>query len=149
MSRKGVLAAAIAVMAAACTGNSSTSPSSTTPVVTGLTSDLLTGRLSPGGTNIQSFAVAQDGIVHVTLAAITPASATAPLLAPALNVTINVAAGTLNADSTCTVVGALILAPALTSQLAVPLPKGNGCVQLSDIGNLTADVNVTVRVDHP
>jgi hypothetical protein len=142
MRLRRILWALLAV--SAC--SSSTSPS-TTP--TSSITDIFSGTLSPGSFSIQTITMGQTGTAHVTLAALTPVGS-GPLMAPALSVPVNVGVGTPNADaSACALVGALDLTPALTSQLAVPLDQGSGCVMLSDTGSLTTTVTYTILVEHP
>jgi len=144
MRLTAAIAAILCAVAVSACGSSSSPTIPSTPTVTN--TEVLSGSVAPGGTTIVTFVVSANGTASLTLLAL--ASGGGPLFAPALTTPINVAIGTLNSDSTCTPVAQAALTSQLTPQLNAALVMGNGCVQVTDLGNLTTTATFTVRVVH-
>jgi hypothetical protein len=133
---------ALALAAAACGGDSSTT-APTTPA--GPSSELFEGKLqSRGDSTFFSFTVATAGNVSVTLASVmtttTPGTST--------NLPLGIGLGSPLATD-CTLTSQTTTGPGLTPQLT-----GNSfspaiyCVRVFDVGNLTVPVNFAVRITH-
>jgi len=122
-------------------GNDSSTP--TTPSTsTAPTTEVFTGSLDVKGSSFYSFSVLSTGTVSVMLASITLGS---PSAAAAIPVSLGVG---VPAGLGCGVTTAVTVAPALTSQIANSLTAGIYCVNIADIGNLTAPVNFAIRIVH-
>jgi hypothetical protein len=134
---------ALAVMAAACSGDSSTP---TTPTTTSLpTSELFEGKLQSRGDSIFfSFTVNVAGNVNVTLASV----ATSSTPGSSVNLPLGIGLGSPLATD-CNVTTQTTAGPALTPQLV-----GNNfspaiyCVRVFDVGNLSVPIDFAVRITH-
>jgi hypothetical protein len=134
---------ALALAAAACGGDDSSTTAPTTPA--GPSSELFEGKLqSRGDSTFFSFTVATAGNVSVTLASVmtttTPGTST--------NLPLGIGLGSPLATD-CTLTSQTTTGPGLTPQLT-----GNSfspaiyCVRIFDVGNLTVPVNFAVRITH-
>ena len=111
--------------------NSSTAP-------TGIV-EKFTGSLKQTGSVIFSFNTSQAGVVDVTLATMTPASAA----------TVGLGIGTTSTSDPCAIThAASAVVAGSTPQLSVNEKPGPYCVKVSDTTNLTQTVTVTVTVSH-
>jgi hypothetical protein len=139
MSRSMLLALALVSLAAACS-NSAATPA---PSTTGPTTELFSGSLSTQGSSFYSFNATQAGTVSLMLASVTPdgGRSTSPVI---LGLAFGIPMGT-----GCTHDQSLATAAALTSQLSTSTTTGVHCVDVYDVGNLTAPVSFTVRIVHP
>jgi hypothetical protein len=138
-----VSAAALAFLAAtiaAC--NTGSSGSGLVPVVPPLTTTTYTGTVQVSGNFTTTFVVNGQSELDITLTAAgppstivmglgvgQPAAPGSPMCIPFASGTTNTAAGT-------------------TAQLSGQVPAGTYCVEVYDVGNQTAPVNVTVTVSH-
>ena len=126
------------LLTAACGNGGST----TAPTATGPSTEIYSGTLPVLGSGFFSFTVGTAGPVAITLASLT---ATAP--GPALNSVMSLGVGSpLGTD--CSVTSSVVAAPALTAQLVNSLTPAIYCTRISDLGNLTAPVNFTIRIVH-
>ena len=143
MKSSVVPAVFFALLAAACSGgSSSTSPLATAPTATP-TTESFDGAVDVGGTDFHPFTVTlSGGQVNVTLAAATP---------PA-TIYMGVAVGSYDSTAnTCTrLSGANVVTQAgSVAQLSGTLTNAGGyCVQVYDAGNQLQPVTYTVTVTH-
>jgi hypothetical protein len=115
--------------------NSTTSPTVAPPSVT----DTFPGTLQVGGTNTHTFSVAQVGTLNATLTAVGP---------PA-TVFVGFAVGTFS-GGVCSLAATINTQASTTPQLSGTASiVGTWCVQVYDIGNLSAPANYTITVAHP
>jgi len=136
MKRRVCLVILFGVFAAACGGNTPTTPSTTTPTTT---VGFFGGTLSAMGSVPNTFVVSTAGAVEVTLLTLTTAAgdvASGP---------VALAVGTFT-GSTCTPTTTVNATPALKAQLATSLATGTFCVNVADVGNVTDDLSFTLRV---
>lgn len=140
-----VAALMLALTAAGCHSNSTTSttttPTAPTPTVP-LVTETFKGTVPVGGSDFHTFTVSQTGEVDVTLTAAGPPST----IAESLGV------GTLSDPTTCTPAAGSTLTTQAGSmpQLAgSSVAAGTLCIQVSDAGNQTAPITYTVVVAHP
>ena len=140
MKRCVFLAIVMAVSAAACGGNTPTTPSNTTPTPT---SDFFAGTLSAMGSVPNTFVVSTAGAVEVTLLTLTTGAGSVS------NVPIALAVGTFT-GAVCTPTTTVSATAALKAQLTTSLAAGTFCVNVADPGGVTADLSFTLRVtQHP
>jgi hypothetical protein len=142
MMKAAVLALFVAALAAAgCGGGSSPATTTTAPSANSL--ETFSGILAPGGSIFYSFAASTAGTANVTLASLTSSST------PAASTTA-VGLGLGNPVGTgCTLLTTMNVKPALTAQLTSPVAVDVYCVQIQDVGNLTAPLDFTIRISHP
>ena len=101
-----------------------------------------TGSLAVGGSRFYSFRVTQGGWITATLASVTSASGAA--VPTALGLGVGTPQGT-----GCALLSQVTTAARLTTQLSSILSPGIHCIQVADVGNLTADVGFSVRFTFP
>jgi hypothetical protein len=133
----------LALTNAACGGQTTTSPSSssTTTTASPTATEPFTGTLPVGGSRFYSFVVAQNGTVNVTLISISG-------LNVASTVTLGLAIGT--PSGTVCSGGTVTSATAGTDpQVTGTYAPGRYCVNVSDVGNLTAPADFSVTIAHP
>jgi hypothetical protein len=141
----GALLIVLALMAGACSKNTTTSPSSaTTTASTPTVRERFTSTLPVGGSVFFSFSIATAGTVVATLESIGGAG-----VPPSVIVNLGLGAPY---QTTCSaspaqvqVTGDAGLSAVVTSS---PQP-GAQCVVVSDVGNLFAPATFTVVIDHP
>ena len=135
-------ALALALLSAACSNNTATTPAATTPsATTGPATETLTGTIGPNGTAIRTFTASTSGTVFVTFASTTPASA----IVLGLGVGIHGATG---AD--CNFAQTVNTSPGGTPQLTVSVDAGTYCAGVYDLGNVGRNgITVSVTVTHP
>lgn len=130
-------AALLAIAMAACSGDSSSTPTSPT---TAVTTENFTGTVPVGGMDWHPFTVAlSNGQVNITLTAAGPPAT----LYEGLGI------GTVS-GSTCTLIaGGYVVTPAgSTAQLSGVTNAGSYCVEVYDAGNETTDLTYAVTVNH-
>jgi hypothetical protein len=144
--KKLAAAALVAALPAlsACGGSDSTPASTTAPtVVTGPSTELFEGTITPAGSAFYSFTVTTTGLADVMLASVT--SSASP--GTSSTVVLGLALGTpLGTD--CTITNSLPASAGLTSQLVNSLSPGIYCARVYDIGNLRSTVNFAIRIVH-
>ena len=138
MKRLVLAAAALAALATACGGSTSSSPVASTPAT--LTTETFMGIVQPAGTNVHNFNVTTPGTVNVTMTAAGP---------PA---TITMGLGLGNPDSsgnciyiTTTQATASTTTPQITGTLTA---SGAYCVAIGDVGNAAGPISYTITVSH-
>ena len=129
---------ALALMAAACGGNSSTTAPSTAAPTAG--TDTVTGQMAPGGVTFHRFTASATGTVNVTLMATDPASTLVGL-------GIGIPG---NNTGVCDVTKTITTRPGTTAQLSAAVEAGLYCAGTFDAGGLSSrGVLVTYSVAHP
>jgi hypothetical protein len=106
------------------------------------TTEVYVGTMAPGGSGFYSFRVVNPGSVSMTLASLTASSGSPVAAAMQLGMGVPVGVG-------CAVTTSVTAAPGLRTQLTSQAGANIHCVQLSDLGNLTAPVAFGVRIVHP
>jgi hypothetical protein len=128
-----VLLALVSVScAAACEGDTSTSPT----VTGGELLQVFTGTVPVRGSTFNS-------TVELLLASVTADGSRA-----ALTTAMGLGSGTPNGGD-CEITTSVTTSPGLTAQLRTAMGPGIYCVRVFDVGNLTAAVNATIRVYLP
>jgi len=122
----------LALLAAGCADNGSTSTAPSTHTV-----QTFTGTLQPLATDVYPFSTTISGEITVTLTNAGPPDA----------VSLGVGIGTPN-GSACTLIKAQAVQPANIAQITGSADPGSYCVSVYDLGTLTAPVNYTVVVSH-
>jgi hypothetical protein len=135
MRRLALVLALVGPPVVACTGNGSTSPSTTPPAQV---NDTFSGALNQNGALSFTFAVAAAGTLTATLTAV--GSDSPPKIGLSL--------GTWNGSS-CSVVIANDNATVGTAMQGQASAAGVLCVRLYDVGNIVTPVTVEVQVMHP
>jgi hypothetical protein len=130
---------AVALVAVGTIGCGSDSTSPSTPSAT-RTTETFSGTVQIGGSDFHSFRVSATGPTDVTLMSAGP---------PATTV-VGLALGTAS-ESGCAPLpgGSVNTAAGSVAQLGGLTSAGTLCVQVRDIGNLTAPITYTVSVAHP
>ena len=101
---------------------------------------MFSGTLAQRSASFYTFTVVQAGIVSVTLTSLGGSSA----VAVALGI------GAPNGTSSCAITSSNPTAIAgTTPQISVTELPGSYCVQISDVGNLTAPATFSITVVHP
>ncbi len=135
-----LLVCLVSLAGAACADSAPPTTPSTEPTTT---TEVYVGTLSPGGSGFYSFRVLSPGSVSVTLASLTNAGTGATLTSP-----MQIGLG-VPAEENCAVAASVTAGPSLTAQITRPLSANIHCVQLVDLGNLTAPAAFGVRIVHP
>jgi hypothetical protein len=130
----------VAMASAACGNNSQsvTAPSATT--LTSASGETFSGSLLVQGSSFYSFTVTTAGTVSVTLASLVD-NTTGPASTAVVRVGVGVPVGT-----GCSISQSVDTAAGLTTQLTAPVNVDTYCVQISDIGALTAPVQFSIRI---
>ncbi|HEY6212333.1 MAG TPA: hypothetical protein VIW45_08610 [Vicinamibacterales bacterium] len=137
MMRGTVLVAALALVAAGCTNNNSTTP--TTPSIP-TTTDTKSGTVQVKGSDFQTFTVTTTGQVDVTLTA----------AGPPATIVMGLGVGQSGPGSCGLLPGASTQTAAGSSpQVSGIMTPATYCVMVYDVGNMTAPINYTVTVTHP
>jgi hypothetical protein len=143
MMKAALLALFVAAVAAAGCGGGDSSPATTTTAPSGNSIETFSGILVPGGSAFYSFSVSTAGTANLTLASLTSSST------PAASTTV-VGLGLGNPVGTgCSLLTTMNVTPALTAQLTSPVAVDVYCVQIQDVGHLTAPLDFTIRISHP
>jgi hypothetical protein len=128
------IALGLAVLGAGCglfNGNSSTSPSSTTPT------EIFTGTLLAQGQSLYTFTVTATGTVGVDLTSIGPSS-----------VPVGLGLGTPS-GTTCLLASSNPTATAgSTAQITVTENPGMYCVEIYDTGKVTGSATFSITISH-
>jgi hypothetical protein len=131
-----LLFVAVAVALAFWACNNTIPTTSTTPAPT--TTETFQGTLNPNGARTFSFSTQAAGTITTTLTSVSPDSTT----------TIGMALGTWN-GAACQVILANDNAVQSTVLTGASTGAGSLCVRVYDVGNLTANEDFTVTVEHP
>jgi len=98
------------------------------------------GTLAPRSASFYTFTITQAGTVSVTLTSLSGSS----------TVAVALGIGTPNGTSSCTTTSSNPTAIAgTTAQISVTEPPGLYCVQIADVGNLTAPATFSITILHP
>lgn len=128
-------------MSAACGGSSTTTSPSTTAPAASVTTEVFTGTVPVGGSDVHNFSIAlSNGQINVILTA----------AGPPATISMGLGVGSPSTDGSCTLFsGAAIITPAgALAQLSGTAQAGAYCVGVYDVGNQTADVTYSVTVTH-
>ena len=128
-------------MTSACSGGSTTTSPSTATAAATVTTDVFTGTVPVGGSDIHNFTVTlSNGQINVILTAAGPPS----------TIFMGLGVGTPNTDGSCSLfTGAAVTTQAGTqAQLSGTAQAGSYCVGLYDVGNQTADIRYSVTITH-
>lgn len=129
------------VMSSACSGGGSTttSPTTTTPAAA-VTTDVFTGTVPVGGSDVHNFTVAlSNGQINVILTAAGPPS----------TIFMGLGVGTPSNGACSLFSGAAVTTQAGTlAQISGTAQAGSYCVGVYDVGNQTADITYSVTVSH-
>ena len=98
------------------------------------------GNVVPQGSSFYSFTVTTAGTVSVSLS-----SLMANTIGPASTAVVRLGLG-VPLGTGCSVTSSVDTAAGLTTQLTVPVNPDVYCVNIADIGNLTAPMNFTIRI---
>jgi hypothetical protein len=136
------IAIVFALAMAACGGDSTPTPASTT---TGPTTELFEGQLtSRGASQFFSFTVSTAGDVNLTLASVTTAATPGTSLNLPLGLGLGMPVGT-----DCNLTQQTTTGPGLVPQVTGSnVSAATYCVKVFDVGNLTVPVNFAVRITH-
>ena len=136
------LLAFMAVMAAGCGDNSTTTTPTTTSELRG--NETFGATLNPGQSQFYSFTTISPGTTEITLISIRPTGSMSTTLSPVVGLGL----GTPQATD-CALSSATNTTPGLKAQVSVATNISTYCVKIADIGNLTGAVDYTIRVLHP
>ena len=117
---------------------------SPTPTAAARSTETYGGTIGRGGSQFYSFTVLASGATDVTLLSLRPPGVATTTYNFQVGLGLGVPAGTDCALSTTT-----NAAPALTAQLTATTNPNTYCVKIADLGNLTANVDYTIRILHP
>ncbi len=138
----------LALVVAACNGNTVTSPTETDTTTTTTTTvaepsitEEFNDVLRVGSSNLYSFTVTAYGTVNVTLTSVGGA------FVPA-TVQVSLGLGT-PAGTDCAVTTSLTVSASETAQFTGVLESGIYCVRIADIGNLYAPATFAITIAHP
>jgi len=98
------------------------------------------GSMVPQGSTFYSFPVTTAGTVSVSLSSLM-ANTSGPASSDVMRLGLGVPLGT-----GCSVTSSVDTTPGLTAQLTVQVNPDVYCVNIADVGNLTAPVNFTIRI---
>jgi hypothetical protein len=130
-------------MMALATGGCGNNASVTTPsTATSTSSDSFAGALPLQGSSFYSFTVTTAETVSITLVSLTPnttGAASPAVMRVGLGLPIGIG---------CAINNSVDTAPGLTTQLSAAVTPETYCVQISDVGNLTAPANFLIRIAH-
>jgi hypothetical protein len=122
---------------AACTARDSTTPAEPSgPLVT----ETFTGTISAQGSAFHVFELTRVSTVYIVLTSAGPPS----------NISMGLAVGTPSGTPTnaCTVLSSVTTAAGTTAQLSGTADPGQYCVQIYDVGNVSAPVAYRIAVVH-
>ena len=135
MSRLRFLAVVLALGAAACGNDTTTTPTPTTPATV---TDTFAGTLSSNGAASYAFTTASSGLITATIAT----------LAPDTTVVVGLALGTWNGNA-CQVVLSKDQATMLSYVQGQASQANTFCVRIYDVGSLSAPASYELQVNHP
>ena len=130
-----------AALAASCGDDTPTTPSTTSDV---RSNETFSATLSPGQSQFYSFTTVSAGTTDVTLVSLRPVGNPTATL----NAVVGLGLGTPQMTD-CALSSATTTAPSLKTQVSVATNVSTYCVKISDVGNLSAAVDYTIRVMHP
>lgn len=131
----------LALTAAACGGNTTTSPAPTI-VAPATATETFAGTLAVGGFRFYSFLVPLNGTVNVTLVSVEGTNVVPTVM-------LGLAIGTPSGTGCATSSSVNAQAGVSTPQITLTESPGRYCAVVHDIGNLTAPAIFTVTIDHP
>jgi hypothetical protein len=131
----------LALTAATCGGNSTTSPSPATTIASPTVTETFAGTLPVSGARFYSFVVSENGTVNVTLVSVSGTDV-------ASTVTLGLAIGTPSGTG-CSGGTVTNAAPGTDPQVTGTYSPGRYCVNVSDAGNLAAPAAFAVTIAHP
>jgi hypothetical protein len=135
------LAALLAASAVTACGSTISTPSPSSLAALTDTTMLYADKLAAGGSSFFSFATSKTQLVNINLAS-TMVGPTGPAAPTSLRMGLGVPSGT-----DCTLSEpAILVAPALTAQIAKSLPPGTYCVRVSDPGAVPDDFRFAARI---
>jgi hypothetical protein len=123
------------VLSAACTSNNSTGPAEPSgPLVT----ETFTGTIAPQGSAFHVFELSRVSNVYVVLMS----------AGPPANISMGLAVGTPGGRTGCAAIRTVTTAAGTTAQLSGTADPGQYCIQIFDVGNVSAPVAYTIAVVH-
>lgn len=125
----------LALSAAACSKDSTTTTPSTT---TSPTSTTFASQVSVKGGTARTFTMSTAGTVKVTLATLGNGTVVAGL-----------GLGVPATAAPCSLAYSVVTGPSSAPQIVTTADAGTYCVQVYDTGTLTADTEFSVTVEHP
>jgi hypothetical protein len=133
-----VLSLALACTVAAC--KKSSTAATTAPTTAATTTEMHSGTVPVGGSDVSTYTVTNAGEVDVTLTA----------AAPPAGIYMGVIVGSIDPNNNCVpVAGATVVTPAGTSPQLSLIMSGSLCVTVKDVGNATSPVSYSLTVVHP
>ncbi len=147
MTRRALVALAIASLSAAC-ADSPVAP--TTPTEPTTYTEYFIGKLAPTESQFFSFRIVATGTTKITLVGVTPADVPGQVLSTAMSLGVGTPVGT-----GCRLSTSVTAQPALVAQLSaattlIPPDLPNiYCVEVQETGVITSPVTFTVRIVHP
>jgi hypothetical protein len=103
--------------------------------------EMFSGTLAQRSASFYTFTVLQAGTVSITLTSLGGGSSA---------VAVGLGIGAPNGTSSCVITSSNPTAIAgTTPQISVTEPAGSYCVQISDVGNLTAPSTFSITIVHP
>ena len=143
MIRRAFIASLVlAAATAGCNGDDSPTapPAAGTPPATSTFSEAFTGVLPVQGSSFASFTVSQATTVSITLASLMPST-----IGHASATPVRLGLGAPS-ESGCGLTSSVNATPALTAQLTAQANPATYCVEISDVGNLSAPLNFVIRI---
>jgi hypothetical protein len=134
-----VIVLSVALTAAACSSDNSSSSVLPTPSGT-VTTETFTGTVQPGSLDFHTFNVTTGGTINITLVA----------AGPPPTITMGLAIGNPSSAGVCAVIsgGSTVTTPGTTAQLTGTVAAGSYCVEVVDVGNAAGAIAYTVTVAH-
>lgn len=124
----------LALSAAGCSDNSTTTTPSTTSPVT----DTFASLLAVGGATTRSFVVSSAGTVKVTLSTLGNGTGRA-----------GISIGLPATGAPCSPSVSVVTGPSTTPQLQAAVIAGTYCAQVFDTGTLREDTAFSMTIEHP
>jgi hypothetical protein len=136
--KAAVLLVFVLVSAAAC-GDSQSTTAPTTPTTPTIKTDTFTSILAVRGSTSHGFIVSTAGTVSVTLLNAGPSS-----------MKVGLGLGIPNANgASCNLNTSLTTTGGSDPQIIATTDPGTFCVDVYDVGNLTGEVGIAVKIVHP
>lgn len=133
----GLAIVAAFLSAAGCGSPTEPTGSIVSPIVT----NVFSGTLSPGGSSVHQLVVAEASIASISVASMTAGPVGAPRPS-----TVGLALGTPPEETEgCPRTTDRRVSPALAAHIRTERTAGTHCIEIYDVGTLTADVNYAIR----
>ena len=144
-------AVAVALLAAACSGDVASTPVPTQPssFAPPTNVETFTGTITILGTDSHPFAVPAPGEVQITLTKIAPATDASATPSPDTALLLAVGLPSTTTIGQCATLQSVSAKPSETPQIKGHALTGAFCVSVTDTGNLTDSISYTVTVAHP